>query len=351
MRRVVYCVVYCNEGTYSSWVICGEPEWAVMLTKDNLSITRSSFRGDFWKPCPGTGGGYLCCGYQILSPQQGCGMYCRYCILQVYFERQCRVFFRNYSDLEREVAGKMESWRGVVRFGTGEFTDSLFAENELGLSRKIAATLEPYGNAVVEFKTKSANIANLQGINRPQRVVIGFSVNTPHVIGMFEKDTAPLEKRLAAARQCESMGFHVAFHFDPMIWYDGWEEEYRSVVRAIYAQVRNPQKIAWCSMGGFRTNPMLKKYLRTMHEHLPLFSGEMITGNDGKLRYFRPYRVALYQALLDEFEKHDPGVTLYLCMESPEVWKASGMANRIPDGLVSYLDTRAEIMLGCTGGG
>lgn len=302
------------------------------------------FKGEFWKPCPGTGDGYLCCGYQILSPQQGCGMYCRYCILQVYFERQCRVLFENYGDLEREVARKMAAWRGVVRFGTGEFTDSLFDEDVTGISRKIAATLAPYDNVVIEFKTKSANVATLHEIKRPRRAVIGFSVNTPRVIAMFEKDTASLEARLAAARQCESMGFHVAFHFDPIIWYDGWEEEYRSVVSAIYAQVKNPRAIAWCSMGGFRTNPMLKKYLRTRHEHLPLFSGEMIIGKDGKLRYFRPYRAALYRTLLDEFEKHDPAVTLYLCMESMEVWNDCGMAGRIPDGLASYLDARAEEM-------
>ena len=32
-------------------------------------------------------------------------------------------------------------------------------------------------------------------------------------------------------------------------------------------------------------------------------------------------------------------------MESPEVWEASGMLGRIPDGLVRYLDKRAEEML------
>jgi spore photoproduct lyase len=272
-------------------------------------------------------------------------MYCRYCILQVYFERQCRVLFQNYSELEQEVALKMASWKGVVRFGTGEFTDSLFAEDLFGLSRKIAATLEPYGNAVVEFKTKSTNIGGLTTIKRPQRVVIGFSVNTPRMIALFEKDTASLEARLDAARQCEEMGFHVAFHFDPLFWYDGWEEEYRGVVKAIYACIKNPRKIAWCSLGGFRTNTMLKKYLRKSGEHLPLFSGEMIVGNDGKVRYFRPYRRAMYTVMHDAFKRQDPEVTLYLCMESREIWEASGMIKRIPEGLVRYLDQRAEEML------
>jgi spore photoproduct lyase len=303
-------------------------------------------RGEFWKPCPGTSGDYLCCGYQILTPLQGCGMYCRYCILQVYFGQRRQVVFENFGDLEDELRRKMGSWKGLVRFGTGEFADSLFAEERLGLCRKVAAALSPWRNALVEFKTKWADVDCLDGIARPEKAVIGFSLNTPRMIDRYEEGTAPLEARLAAARKCEAMGFFVAFHFDPMLWYGGWEEEYRGVVRAAYASVNDPRRIAWVSLGGFRANPALKRELRRGGGHLPLFSGEMITGNDGKLRYFRPYRITMYSAMLDEFEKHDPGVTLYLCMESREVWEACGMAGRIPRGLVRYLDARAEEILG-----
>jgi spore photoproduct lyase len=273
-------------------------------------------------------------------------MYCRYCILQVYFERNCRVLFSNYEALEREVNRKMREWRGVVRFGTGEFADSLFGDLEHGISRRIARTLEPYANAIVEFKTKSADMGGLRGIRRPERVIIGFSLNTPRMIGLYEKGTAPLEERLAAARECENRGFFIAFHFDPLFWYRGWEREYREVVRAVYAHVKDPRKIAWCSMGGFRTNPMLKRCLREDNVHLPLFSGEMISGMDGKLRYFRPIRTALYSALFDEFERHDRRAPVYLCMESREAWADAGMLERIPEGLPRYLDERAEEMLG-----
>lgn len=316
-----------------------------MITPDRTTITTETLKGEFWKPCPGTCGGYLCCGYQIVTPLRGCGMYCRYCVLQVYFERQCQVAFENYGDLEEEVGRKMAAWRGIVRFGTGEFGDSLWAEDKLGLSRKVAETLLPYPNAVVEFKTKSASVDSLAGIEQPERIIVGFSLNTPRMIERFEQDTAPLDERFAAARKCEDMGFNVAFHFDPMFWYQGWEEEYRDVVRTIYRTVRDPRKIAWVSLGGFRSNPQLKRALRDSGAHLPLYEGEMIVGADGKLRYFRPYRVALYTALRDEFERHDPGVFLYLCMESREVWEASGMLPRIPEGLPAYLDKSAERML------
>ncbi len=315
------------------------------MPRNNCAPLPIPFKGEFWKSCPGTGGGYLCCGYQILSPAQGCGMECRYCILQVYFDDPGPVVFSNYEDLEQEVALKMADRQGLVRFGTGELTDSLFAEPEFGLSRRIAATLEPYPKAVVEFKTKSTRVDTLAGIARPQRIVIGFSVNTPRMMATFEKGTAPLAARLDAAARCEAMGFHVAFHFDPMFIYDGWEDEYRDVVRGIYSHVKDPQSIAWVSLGGFRTTPSLKKFLRRSGTHLPLFAGEMIVGRDGKLRYLRQQRVALFSAMQDEFIRHDQHAPLYLCMESAEVWEDSGMAWRIPEGLPAYLDKQAERML------
>jgi spore photoproduct lyase len=121
--------------------------------------------------------------------------------------------------------------------------------------------------------------------------------------------------------------------------------EYRAVVDRIYETVTDTSRIAWCSLGGFRSNPTLKTYLRNQHRELPLFSAEMITGTDGKLRYFRPIRVELYRAMRDAFYRHQSDAPVYLCMESPEVWEESGLSERIPDGLPAYLDRRAETLL------
>jgi spore photoproduct lyase len=309
-------------------------------------VLRSAInKGEFWKPCPGTTGGYLCCGYQIITPMIGCAMYCRYCVLQSYFDNEGRVRFENFEDLEHEIRNKLNSWNGIVRFGTGEFADSLHAEPETGVSVAVAQLLEPYSNVIVEFKTKSSIIEPLIAIGRPEKVIVAFSLNTPAMIDLMERDTAPLDDRFRAASRCCAMGFNVAFHFDPIIRYDGWETDYRRVVDRIYESVEDTRKIAWCSLGGFRSNPALKVHLKQYNEHLPLFSGEMITGNDGKLRYFRPLRVEIYKVMQEAFYRHQPDAPVYLCMESPEVWEESGMVGRIPEGLSAYLDERARVLL------
>jgi spore photoproduct lyase len=273
-------------------------------------------------------------------------MYCSYCILQAYFDHQHQVFYTNRDDLTSEIERKMALWSGVVRFGTGEFGDSLYSEHITGAARMVADALDKYPNALVEFKTKSTNISSLHEIHNPQKVVIGFSMNTPEMISILERDTAELKDRLEAARTCVELGFSVAFHFDPMFIYEGWEAQYSEVVDMIYSCIKEPRKIAWCSIGGFRSMPSLKTLLKQNNTHLSLFSGELITGADGKLRYFRPLRVELYKLMQRTFSAYDPLCTLYLCMESPEVWHESGMDRRIPNGLAEYLDKRAEEILG-----
>ncbi len=309
-------------------------------------LFRSIYKGEFWKPCPGTTGGYLCCGYQIITPMRGCAMYCRYCVLQAYFDDMRPVVYDNFDDLKNEIITKMEKWHGIVRFGTGEFTDSLCLEEKTGLSTAIAALLEPWPQAIVEFKTKSTVVKPLEKIKRPDKVIIAFSLNTPRIISLMEQGTASLDERFRAAKRCLEMGFNIAFHFDPIFIYKGWEKEYREVVEMIYDAVgKNIKKLAWCSMGGFRANPGLKKYLKEQMRHLQLFSGEMITGADGKLRYFRPIRVEIYRAMQDAFYKFQADAPLYLCMESHEVWEESGMIGKIPEGLPAFLDQRAEAVL------
>ncbi len=309
-------------------------------------IHRDSWKGEFWKPCPGTTEGYLCCGYQIISPVFGCGMYCAYCILQVYFDDHRQVVHGNFDDLVIELHSRLARWNGVVRLGSGEFADSLYLEPDYGISRKLAELLSCYPNALIEFKTKSRNAYHLEGVSRPERVVVGISLNSERVIEQFENDTASLDERLKMAEWAAENGFWVAYHFDPMLYYSGWEKDYREVARRAVGALRDPSRIAWWSMGGFRSTPALKTHLRERGAHLPLFSGEMILGKDRKYRYVRPIRVDFYSAVREEVDSIAPGTTLYLCMESPEIWRDSGMISRIPHGLPSYLDRRAEEMLG-----
>jgi hypothetical protein len=97
---------------------------------------------------------------------------------------------------------------------------------------------------------------------------------------------------------------------------------------------------AWISLGCLRFPPALRQLIFTRFPHSRLGSEEMVRGPDGKWRYFKSLRVEMYGRLRDWLAEVLPGVQIYLCMESPRVWRE--VFGYAPEGeeLASLLDGR-----------
>ena len=107
-------------------------------------------------------------------------------------------------------------------FGTGQSSDSLVWGNRNNILSAHCEFARAHPNILMEFKTKSDNISFFLKNNLPANIVCSWSLNTPTVIENEEHFTASLESRINAARQLAERGIKVAFHFHPMVWYDGW---------------------------------------------------------------------------------------------------------------------------------
>ena len=116
-------------------------------------------------------------------------------------------------------------------------------------------------------------------------------------------------------------GSPVAFHFDPLIYYPGWETDYRQTVAALFEAVP-PETIAWISLGALRFMPLLKAIMRARFPASRIAEEEFITALDGKQRYFKTLRIEMYSRLREWITRQAPEVLIYLCMESPSVWEA-----------------------------
>ncbi len=293
---------------------------AARAAKNWLVISR--YPGTFLKKCPGTQG-FVCCNYWVINAATGCPLDCTYCILQGYLENNpmIRVFANTdtlFSELERAFAAA----RGRrFRVGTGELTDSLALDGLTDLSRELVPFFARHTNAQLELKTKTDQVGNLLDLAHQGRTVIGWSVNPPPVIASDEQGTAPLARRLRAAERCQSAGYPVSFHFDPMVLEHGWEGAYREVVRQIFETVP-ATSIAWISLGGLRFAPELKPIMRRRFPESRLVCGELVPCPDRKLRYLRTLRVPAYRRMLRWIRALGPQVPVYLCMESRDVWEA-----------------------------
>lgn len=309
----------------------------VQAAKEVLLLT--SNRGAFVRKCPGTRS-YTCCGYQILHVATFCVMDCSYCILQSYFHPPLLQFFLNHDDMRRELAQTFAQ-PAISRIGTGEFTDSLIWEPWTGLSHELVKRFARQDHAVLELKTKTTAIADLLQLPHNRKTILAWSVNTPRVIAAEERRTAPLKARLQAAARAEAHGYPLAFHFDPMVIYEGCEAEYRAVVADIFSHVA-PQSVVWISIGTFRFMPDLKPILQQRFPDSRILYGEFIPGLDGKMRYFKPLRIRLYQAVIRAIREVAPEVLVYFCMEDDEVWlKSLGFLPAERGSLSQMLDRSA----------
>jgi spore photoproduct lyase len=297
-------------------------------------------KGSFLKECPGTRE-YLCCGYQILHIGSYCTMDCSYCILQCYFHPPVLQFFVNHADLMEELDQALAEPR-IRRIGTGEFTDSLIWEKWSDLTPRLIEKFAGQSNSVLELKTKTTAIDQLQGIDHNRKTIISWSLNTPRIIRSQERGTASLKSRLAAAAKCHSWGYPLAFHFDPMVIYPGCEQEYHQVLELLFQRIP-ADAVVWISLGTFRFMPALKTVIEQRFADSGIIYGEFIPGLDGKMRYFKPLRTGLYASMVRWIGQLAPDTTSYLCMEDDPVWKKSyGFIPESKGGLSAMLDRCVE---------
>jgi len=307
---------------------------------DKETIRLIDFKGEFLKPCPGTKE-YICCGYQILNTGTNCPMDCSYCILQAYFNKPSLRVFANL-EKELDIIGSMiDAHPGkIFRIGTGEFTDSLALDKVTGWSGLLTEFFTNRKNTVLELKTKTDNIDGLLSSPYRDRIIVSWSLNSAVISAGEEHGAASIKKRLEAAKRCQEEGYVLSFHFDPLIYYEGWEKDYLTTVEQLDKYI-DPQKVIWISMGCFRYIPVLKSIIRRRHRNSHILDGEFIIGLDGKMRYFKPIRIKMYSLMKDYLETWYNDLGLYLCMESSEIWMNSmGWCPENSEGLSDYLDKR-----------
>ena len=278
-------------------------------------------KGAFVKPCPCTPH-YLGCNYFIINAALNCPLDCSYCILQLYLTNPVTTVFVNLDDLWKELdAFLARTKRSFLRLGTGELSDSLALDQVTQTAGQFISYFRGKNKAVFELKTKTTNIAGVLAVPPAENIVLSWSLNSEKIAREEEKDAPSVADRIEAARVVSAKGFPVGFHFDPLIIYPGWEEDYSRVIEHLLRSVE-PSRVRWISLGSLRFPPGLKPIIERRFPQTRIIYGEMVRGKDGKLRYFKPLRLELYQKIVGLIEYWGGGrIPLYFCMEDAEVWR------------------------------
>lgn len=276
---------------------------------------RSSSRQIFGL-CPAYSERTVCCGLHTLDAVRGCAFSCSYCTIQT--------FYPQIAELELDLAEKLAKIEldptRRYHIGTGQASDSLIWGNRGGQLDALLAFAAAHPNVLLELKTKSDHIAPLRERDVPRSVVCSWTLNSDTVIAHEERGTAPLHLRLRAARTASDARIPVAFHFHPMLFYRGWEHDYRRVVAQVL-EMFTPQEVSFVSMGSVTMIKPVVREIRKRGGRTKILQMEMVADPHGKLTYPDAIKIRLFQTLFSSFSAWHESVFFYLCMETDSIWR------------------------------
>lgn len=267
--------------------------------------------------CPVYSDKLVCCQLKTLDVVQNCSFGCSYCTIQTFYGDQVA-----FDGQLKEKLLKAEQTLDMNEFqhiGTGQSSDSLVWGNREGVLEDLCDFARRNPKVLLEFKTKSANVKHLLQLDVPTNVVCSWSLNTEAIVENEEHFTASLEKRLAAARKTADAGIKVAFHFHPIVYYDGWESDYQNLAERVQGMFQ-PEEVLFISFGSVTfIKPVIQK-LRDQGHHSKMLQMEMVPDPHGKLSYPDEVKVTIFENMYRWFKPWRNRVFQYLCMERSYFW-------------------------------
>ena len=263
----------------------------------------------------------------------GCFYQCDWCYLKVTY-RGLRPFISiivQYDKIKKKLNKRLKQTTDPVIFNTGELADSLSMEHLTGAAREFIPWIGNSKNGYMFMLTKSDNVDNILNLAHNNRTIIAWSMNNEKISRKYEIGAPSFDRRLSAAAKVQNAGYPVRIRLDPIVPFEGWQDEYSETIKQIFAKI-NPERITLGTLrfeenfynmrkSIFTTGPDLPNFLENMQ---PMFSPKKFPGKDkpsiGKYSFTEKERVEIFAYVLDEIRKYSD-CRIALCKESASVWK------------------------------
>ena len=265
--------------------------------------------------CPVASEKTRCCNLLTLDAVESCGFDCSYCSIQSFYNQNTITFDSGFADKLKNL--NLEKNK-TYHIGTGQASDSLMWGNREGILDALFEFARDNPNVILEFKTKSDNIKYFLENEVPKNILCTWSLNTPTIIKNEEHLAASLDKRISAARKMADKGVKVGFHFHPIVEYENYLDEYRSVYERLLHEFK-ADEVALVSFGTLTFIKPVIKQLRDREFRSKITQMPFVDAS-GKSSYPHVTKVEMFKHAYESFKPWHRDVFFYLCMEEHEMW-------------------------------
>ncbi len=232
---------------------------------------------------------------------------CRYCFLQGMYQSAHYVVFVNFEDFQDEI--RRISVRDASlqpHFFSGYDCDSLAMDPVTGFADSFLDLFRELPGACLELRTKSTQIRALLAREAPPNCIVAFSFTPQKISGALEHKVPPVQRRIDAASRLARNGWPIGLRFDPMIYAENYQSDYRRLFENVFAAIGG-RAIHSVGFGNFRLpNP----FFRTMKQLYPdekMFASPLeLNGNTVSYRPSLEHEMLEFcgKALLDYVPRH-----------------------------------------------
>ncbi|WP_026883938.1 spore photoproduct lyase [Clostridium akagii] len=165
----------------------------------------------------------------------GCNGMCEYCYLNTQMGKKpyVKIYVNIDEILQRTQEYIDERKPNITIFEGAATSDPIPVEY---YSRSLKNSIEFFGNNELgrfRFVTKFTDIDTILGLRHNGNTTVRFSINTDRIINAYEHNTTAVIERITAAKKLYIDGYKIGFIIAPVFLYEGWEEEYGSLINLI----------------------------------------------------------------------------------------------------------------------
>lgn len=294
--------------------IWGRSKKPYLQKRDTLNIFLARKEGQLLKPAPDAYGSAGEPHYYFIHAYN-CIYECQYCYLQGYFNTPDIVLFINHEEIIADMEKTLKQHNGKAWFHAGEFSDSLALTHLTGELELYHEFCRRNPDAIIELRTKSVNIRELEKLPPLPNFIVSFSLSPESMAKRVDLKTPSATSRLKAMATLRERGHKIGAHFDPIIYEDQFTERYQELLKSMRDH-RLTQDLEYLSLGVVRFTKDVYREVERNYPDSVLHTGPMVKSFDGKVRYHRPMRMWMMNKVKEvSIESGIPQEKIYLCME------------------------------------